>query len=174
MERWNELVAGYVLGNLTAEEQRELAQVLTLNPRLTDEIERLRMTATIRGITAVGRSLTHLENGLENGSEGWSDTALPAELSTLSTDDLLISPLSSTSSHPDSVQNPYFSDSLTFWSRSRAVAPTSRFWPYVWPYVLLIAFAAVCIDNCRVRRSLSIAHKKIIQLETQIEPSISP
>jgi anti-sigma factor RsiW len=170
MERWNELIAGYVLGNLTAEEQRELAQALAVNPRLTDEIERLRMTATIRGITAVGRSLTTLEGRLEDGSEGWADTALglPAELSALPMGDLPRSSLSAAAS--DSAQAPYFSDSLAFWSRSRAVAPASRFWPCV----LLIALAAVCMDNFRVRRSLSIAREKIIQLETQLAPSVGP
>lgn len=49
MERWRELVAGYVLDNLNEEEHRELTQILLKRPELVGEIARLKRTATIRG-----------------------------------------------------------------------------------------------------------------------------
>ncbi|MEL6551958.1 MAG: hypothetical protein AAFQ63_00655 [Cyanobacteria bacterium J06621_11] len=71
MERWNELAAGYVLGNLTDEEQLELSKVLSENPQLKQEITRLRKTATMNRAQAS----ENVVSPISTGAQGWADTA---------------------------------------------------------------------------------------------------
>lgn len=71
MERWNELAAGYVLGNLTEEEQLELSKVLSENPQLKQEIARLRKTATMNRAQAS----ENVVSPISTGAQGWADTA---------------------------------------------------------------------------------------------------
>lgn len=76
MERWNELIAGFVLGNLTPEEAESVAQILTENPQLASHIARLRNTATVRALGQTEWSTARSQDG----SEGWADTALDRPL----------------------------------------------------------------------------------------------
>ena len=71
MERWNELAAGYVLSNLTEEEQLELSKVLSENPQLEQEIARLRKTATMNRAQASENAVSPISTG----AQGWADTA---------------------------------------------------------------------------------------------------
>ena len=72
MDRWNELIAGFVLGNLSPEEAETIARVLAENPQLASNITRLRSTATVRSL----RSVEWTTARSQDGSEGWADTAL--------------------------------------------------------------------------------------------------
>lgn len=72
MDRWNELIAGFVLGNLTPEEAESVAQILAENPQLAVNIARLRNTATVRSMRSAEWSTARSQDG----SEGWADTAL--------------------------------------------------------------------------------------------------
>ncbi|MGB3768313.1 MAG: hypothetical protein WA947_17275 [Phormidesmis sp.] len=72
MERWNELIAGFVLGNLTPEEEQSIAEILAENPQLASNITRLRNTATVRSLRQTAWSTARSQDG----SEGWADTAL--------------------------------------------------------------------------------------------------
>ena len=72
MDRWNELIAGFVLGNLTPEEADSVAQILAENPQLAVNIARLRNTATVRSMRSAEWSTARSQDG----SEGWADTAL--------------------------------------------------------------------------------------------------
>ena len=81
MERWNELIAGFVLGNLTPEEAESIAKVLADNPQLASHIARLRNTATVRSISKTEWSTARSQDG----SEGWADTVLDAPELSLAT-----------------------------------------------------------------------------------------
>lgn len=89
MDRWNELIAGFVLGNLTPEEAESIAKILAENPQLASHIARLRNTATVRSLSKAERSTARSQDG----SEGWADTALddplPRHLSSSSKLELL-------------------------------------------------------------------------------------
>ena len=76
MDRWNELIAGFVLGNLTPEEAESIARILAENPQLASHIARLRNTATVRSLGKAER----LSARSQDGSEGWADTALDSAL----------------------------------------------------------------------------------------------
>ena len=81
MERWNELAAGYVLGNLTEEEEVEFLALLRENPQLNVEIARLRKTATVSHISASSKAaepllIERLTERLQMGAQGWSDTVI--------------------------------------------------------------------------------------------------
>ena len=76
MDRWNELIAGFVLGNLTPEEAKSIAKILAENPQLASHIARLRNTATVRSLSRAER----LSARSQDGSEGWADTALDSSL----------------------------------------------------------------------------------------------
>lgn len=76
MDRWNELIAGFVLGNLTPEEAESIAKILAENPQLASHIARLRNTATVRSLSKAER----LSARSQDGSEGWADTALDSSV----------------------------------------------------------------------------------------------
>jgi len=73
MERWNELIAGHVLGNLTESEQQELSKVLSKNPQMMAEIARLRQTATLRSGQNKQQAVEPSPGYLPEGAEGWAD-----------------------------------------------------------------------------------------------------
>lgn len=142
MERWNELIAGHVLGNLTDAEQQELSAVLAKNPQLTSEIDRLRQTATLQS----GQKHTP---ELPTGAEGWADMAVtePPEVAP---------PLPS----PKPIGRVPFQR-----------APSEKRFDTIrlWHWMALLLIVATGVDNWRLRRALAIAQERILQLESTAE-----
>lgn len=171
MERWKELIAGYVLENLTDEESQELSEILRDNPHLQLEISRLRKTATMSGSQRADRS----SDTLAVGAEGWTDT-----VDRLS-DAQLIQPVfpekkplleTVAKSAPVEVASP-ISSKLSFWrvfcrrwlpAKETTFQRTSLF-----GWLMALVLIGVGIDNWRVRRLLAIAQERILQLEMSAE-----
>lgn len=91
MDRWNELIAGFVLGNLTPEEEKSVAQILTENPQLAANITRLRNTATIHSLRLTEWTTARSQDG----SEGWADTALDLPATDITADSRLLASVDS-------------------------------------------------------------------------------
>ncbi|MEM9089493.1 MAG: hypothetical protein AAGC93_12195 [Cyanobacteria bacterium P01_F01_bin.53] len=175
MERWNELVAGYVLGNLTDGESQELAQLMTEKPQLTEEIARLRKTATIRGASpAAGQPLGLVDQfpRSESGEEGWADenTRLPNP-ALLKTHHVLKPPAATlTDASPMALLISVPAYFLTSF-RQRFALPDLTQEPMGFPMtnpwwcLLVLLLIGVGVDNWRVRRSLAISQEKLAQLE---------
>ena len=190
MDRWNELIAGFVLGNLTPEEAESVAQILAENPQLAVNVARLRNTATVRSMRSAEWSTARSQDG----SEGWADTALdlpdlhapsglldsrllapvaeqprlPARRLT----DKAIAPQSEPPHH--SIFNRFWQS--LFWGESRRLSNQRSeridivgsllaplFSPLWW--ITVIAVVVIGIDNFKVRRSLSAAEAEIAQLK---------
>lgn len=175
MERWNELVAGYVLGNLTEEESQELEEILAENPQRRQEIARLRKTATMRKASPQGPHGCQSRSPMTpytRGSEGWSDCdSLLLEPDLLKVNRLLTPPRSSTSTLFDEdaevlmpIETAHVHSRLgglrSLYRDVMGPLPTSPWW-----WILVFALIGIGIDDCRVRRSLAIAREKIVQME---------
>ncbi|MGC1308338.1 MAG: hypothetical protein WA885_14025 [Phormidesmis sp.] len=171
MEHWNELIAGFVLGNLSPEEYQELAQILAENPHLNDEVVRLRRTATIRG----GRNNMSVPlwpvNISAAGAQGWADTA--TTLIELGSQELASEELDKGSKEvlrrdrsPASIKNLAFERRLRQSRESLDEICYRRL--KLWGWILLLAVVALSIDDWRLRRSLAIAQEKIMQLEIRL------
>ena len=178
MERWSELIAGHVLGNLTDEEHQELSEVLREQPQLHLEIARLRKTATMSHAQAPEWS----NEKLEAGAEGWTDTVqrLPDQQTADS------SPVQPAFPEHEQLVAAVI-DSANAESGQRVIAAASRpqFWPFRWvspgdtflqrtnllTWVIALLLVGVGIDNWRVRRLLAIAEQRILQLEHSAEYS---
>ena len=164
MERWNELIAGHVLGNLTEEESQELSEILRDNPHLRLEISRLRKTAT----------MSHSQRGeltpLDAGAEGWTDTVHhlpevpPVEPAFPEKKPLLEAVAKS---GPAKVAN---STKLRFSFRAFLLAAEALFRrTSLVSWLMTLMLIGVGIDNWRVRRLLAIAQDRILQLELSSE-----
>ena len=179
MERWNELIAGYVLGNLTEEEQAELSAVLDENPHLKLDIARLRKTATMSHVQRLNRSLERLQAG----SEGWADTAHGSPI--LEPEDFFAHPFSAQLSQsaqpsqpaqppvpsaPSAVDADDKSGPSDGWQRVK-LPFVKMFWQrtswFGWLVALLLV--TVSLDNWRMRRMLAIAQERITELELATE-----
>ncbi|MGB3671278.1 MAG: hypothetical protein WA984_14285 [Phormidesmis sp.] len=164
MERWNELIAGYVLDNLTDEEHAELSEVLAKNPQLRLEIVRLRKTATLRCTQSLDWSLAHLEAG----GEGWADSpddCFPDFVAGES-----VSPVSeaimAAAAESQCVKSdlPFSSSLGPFSYFSLSVRRKFKRQSFVlWMMALLLL--GIAVDNCQTRRMLAIAQERILQLE---------
>lgn len=181
MDRWNELIAGHVLGNLTAKESEELAQILVKNPQLNEEILRLRRTATMRSklpdsLMAADLSVNQrTEEGAQPtigsastqrfapaGSEGWTD-GLSGRLSP--TARWKIEPaLAPKKGTPPLQPLTYVSSQRPLNNNHRnrrrvcAYAKNALRNPLWW--LLVLVTIGLGIDNVRVRRSLALIQDK--------------
>ncbi len=186
MERWNELIAGYVLGNLTDEEQRELSEVLAENPQLKLEIARLRKTATMSHTQVLDWSLSYLEAG----AEGWADSvddfpdlmsgkanspvfqAMTAAAVDSQADSQSAEPVLPHKALPRKVLPrkvlPHKIELLRYFGLStrKKLRPQNLL---LWMMSLLLLYIA--IDNCLTRRMLMSAQERILHLESLIEPT---
>ncbi|MEL6938769.1 MAG: hypothetical protein AAFO84_06200 [Cyanobacteria bacterium J06598_1] len=167
MERWNELIAGYVLGNLTQEEQIELSIVLEKNPQLKLEIARLRKTATIsRASNSRMPTFDWSPDQLPAGAEGWADTAHISSLVSGSSASTVS--VSTQDSSPSIENRETLSTELDLFARLRQAglsveSAVQRLGFLGWLIVLLLVSAG--LDNWRMRRLLAIAQERIFQLE---------
>ncbi|MEL6490891.1 MAG: hypothetical protein AAFQ95_13105 [Cyanobacteria bacterium J06621_3] len=179
MERWSELVAGYVLGNLTDEEQQELSKTLRDHPQLRSEISRLQKTATM----SRAQSANWMNEKLAAGAQGWTDTA---EASTQAKSSQGQSVQPAFPEHEQLVAAVVDSANAAEGKRVLAtVGARAPFFPFRFPVAVevflqrtsvlswLVAFVlvGVSIDNWRVRRLLAIAEERILQLELSVEYS---
>lgn len=167
MERWNELIAGYVLGNLTDEEHQELVQLLAENPRLVDEITRLRGTATLKTLP-----LPLEESRVERSVSGPQPDKVSRKPSRPTQSAFSVAGLwrgLSARSKGLGIQN---TPIKTRWRKTRWPQKTwkERLWKktswsltFQWLVILVLIIAG--IDNWRVRKLLSIAQERISQLE---------
>lgn len=165
MERWNELIAGYVLGNLTDEEHRELVQLLAENPRLVDEITRLRGTATLKALP-----LPLEESRGERSVSG----PQPDKVSRLRPSQTAFSVAGlwrglSARFNRLGVQN---TPIKTRWQKARRPQKTwkerlwkKNSWNLTFQWLVILALIIAGIDNWRVRKLLAIAQERIAQLE---------
>ena len=154
MERWNELIAGHVLDNLTDSEQQELSEILSQNPQLKSEIARLRQTATLQSVQSL--TVSYLSDDLPQGAEGWADSvvdrsavATPADVSDLP--------------QPNPIGRVPFRVPVCEESPKRRIGAGFLRW------VVLILIVAISFDNWRLRRMLAVAQEQIIELETTAE-----
>ncbi len=165
MERWNELVAGLVLGNLTPEEAESIAKILAANPQLASDIARLRNTATVRSLRITEWSTARSQDGLE----GWADTALDLSVSSVVLEEI--------SARAAVTNEMILGDDRAEAVRAKKVLPTLKFERFsmieallvplfnpLWWTVLVVA-VALGIDDFLVRRSLSNALEGMPQLE---------
>ncbi len=165
MERWNELIAGYVLNNLTDEEQAELSAVLTKNPQLRLEIMRLRKTATMSWTQSLEWSLLNLEAG----GEGWMDTAdyFPNFEAEQAASPVCKAPTTTAIGSQD-IEPSSPCKLRLFRYLSLTVGRKLRYSRFVlWVMALLLLGATV--DSCQARRMLAIAQERILQLERATE-----
>jgi len=175
MDRWNELIAGHVLGNLTAEESEELAQVLAEHPHLNEEILRLRQTATLKGGLLEGRMAdrtslratpsTSTGGDITAGAEGWSDRISGSpSTANLNERPIAIHSILELKKHelqgrsqpkPSSSANPTNKHNSYTWGNAYAKSPLKK--PLKNPlwWILVLITIALGIDNVRVRRSLA-------------------
>ncbi|MEL6261647.1 MAG: hypothetical protein AAFR12_11330 [Cyanobacteria bacterium J06626_6] len=163
MERWNELIAGHVLDNLTEEEQAELSQVLAEQPKLMTEISRLRRTATLRSTQQSESSVDGWKDSWKAGAEGWADTvsqALEQGDGTYSFQDDQPKLVTNSVNLP-SQQHGCLIESLP----QKSILQSTR----AWFGLVLVALIAVSIDNWRMRRLMAIAQEQILQLESTAE-----
>ncbi|MEL6468382.1 MAG: hypothetical protein AAFQ74_01525 [Cyanobacteria bacterium J06623_4] len=174
MERWNELIAGHVLDNLTEEEQEELSQVLAKQPKLMTEISRLRRTATLR-------SSLQLESGIDArqaGAEGWADRVSQLSEQPSKADSSGEESAEPARTEPERIGlviNESASHAVRLSSRPhylltglqplKSVIQSTR----AWLGLMLVVLIAVSIDNWRMRRLLAIAQEQVLQLESTIE-----
>lgn len=176
MERWNELIAGYVLGNLTTEENEELAQVLAKHPQLNESILRLRQTATLRGCVPENRITDHtvpltiqatdISGYMTKGSEGWTDgisggpSSAPLKSHPHTAHSILDQgkhtlhgrALNEPSSYPHPKNN---SNGHTWLNTCAKNSVQNPLW-----WLLVLATIGLGIDNMRVRRSLALIKDK--------------
>lgn len=181
MDRWNELIAGYVLNNLTEEEEQELAEVLADNPQLMSEISRLRSTATLKS----SQRISWAAERLPMGSEGWADMAVLPTDEELGEGEAMQPQHARMSSKPYGPQVPAAqalstSENSVFPDRGwlavltpvkvmavlREQAFSRMGW---WSWLVLAALVVVGIDNWRMRRLLAIAQERILQVESATE-----
>ncbi|MEL6900302.1 MAG: hypothetical protein AAFP07_05075 [Cyanobacteria bacterium J06606_4] len=174
MERWNELIAGHVLDNLTEEEQEELSQVLAKQPKLMTEISRLRRTATLR-------SCQQLESGIDAwqaGAEGWADMVSqrpeqPSEADLRCEES--VEPARTEPRKTHLVFNGSANTAVSLSSQMHhlpaASQPRKGFFQSTraWFGLMLVALIAVSVDNWRMRRLLAIAQEQILQIESTAE-----
>jgi len=181
MERWNELIAGYVLGNLTDDEAQELSAILQDHPHLRLEISRLRKTATM----SRSRQADWPLEPLDAGAEGWTDTV--HDLSDVQSiqpafpekKPLLESMTKPIQSKPDGAAESAFSLRQVLSRRLLLNRPVvESFVPEresvfqrksLLSWLMALVLIGVGIDNWRVRRLLSIAQERISQLELSAE-----
>ena len=162
MERWNELIAGYVLENLTDDEAQELSAILRANPHLQLEISRLRKTATMSRSQLGERTV---------GAAGWADTVLHAtnDVQPIRPEFPEKKPLleSVAEAPPVSAANAAAlrASFQRFWLAKSAVFQRTNLLSWLMALVLI----GVGIDNWRVRRLLAIAQERILQLELSAE-----
>lgn len=167
MERWNELIAGYVLENLTDEEAQELSEILRDNPHLQLEISRLRKTATMSHAQRTERA----SDALEAGAEGWTDTVHrlsnvpPIRPVFPEKQPLLEAVAKSARGEADAPPAAVGSSLRRFWLAKDAVFQRTNLFSWLMALVLI----GVGIDNWRVRRLLAIAQERILQLELSAE-----
>ncbi len=155
MERWNELIAGYVLENLNDEESQELSEILKRNPQLQSEISRLRNTATMSYL----QRLEWQSESLSTGAEGWTDTVHPMSG---------IEPIEPT--FPE--ERPLLESvakSSHFWERSTLAKDAFFQRTSLLGWLMALALIGISIDNCRVRRLLAIAREQILHFEPSAE-----
>ncbi|MEM9947929.1 MAG: hypothetical protein AAF810_17965 [Cyanobacteria bacterium P01_D01_bin.36] len=168
MERWNELVAGYVLENLTDEESRELSEILKNNPQLQLEISRLRKTATM---SRAQRAEWPVESAAA-GAEGWTDT--------VEVDQLLSAAPKIRPAFPQ--KQPLLesvAESARVEDNSAALrAPVQRFVmakdaflqrTSLMSWLVALMLVVLGLDNWRVRRLLAITQERVLQLELSAE-----
>lgn len=180
MDRWNELIAGYVLNNLTKDEQQELSEVLADNPQLMSEISRLRGTATLKS----SQKISWAAERLPMGAEGWADMAVfPADEDLSVGESMQPQPIRmSKLCEPQALaprslcanENSAFPDVdwLAVLSPTKALM-TLRECAFVrtswWSWLVLAVLVVVGIDNWRMRRLLAIAQERILQVESATE-----
>ncbi|MEL7140717.1 MAG: hypothetical protein AAGM27_11665 [Cyanobacteria bacterium J06554_3] len=180
MDRWNELIAGYVLNNLTEDEEQELSAVLADNPQLMSEISRLRGTATLKSSQRISLAAERLPMG----SEGWADMAVLPTDEALSVGEAmqpqyarmseLRRPQALSSQALSANENSVFPDRgwLAALTPAKALA-TLRARAFArmgwWSWLVLAALVVVGIDNWRMRRLLAIAQERILQVESTTE-----
>lgn len=171
MERWKELIAGYVLENLTDEEAQELSEILRDNPHLQLEISRLRKTATMSGSQRSERS----PDALDVGSEGWTDTVNrlsetpPIQPVFPEKKPLLESVAKSTPVEVASPLSSQFSFLCLFFRRWLPAKESVFQRTSLFGWLMALVLIGVGLDNWRVRRLLAIAQERILQLELSAE-----
>ena len=167
MERWNELIAGYVLENLTDEEAQELSAILRANPHLQLEFSRRRKTATMSRAQLGERTV----ESLDAGAEGWADTVhhAPNDVQPIRPVFPEKKPLleSVAEATPVSAANAAAlrASFQRYWMAKSAVFQRTNLLSWLMALVLI----GVGIDNWRVRRLLAIAQERILQLELSAE-----
>lgn len=175
MDRWNELIAGHVLGNLTAEESEELAQILVKHPQLNAGILRLRQTATLRGGLSENRMSDHMadytvpstipatnaEGYVTAGAEGWTDgisggpSPVRLQVNPIKVNSVLeqgkhtLHRRSQTEPSP-SAQPKNNNNSRTWINACTKESLKNPLW-----WILVLATIGLGIDNMRMRRSLT-------------------
>ena len=180
MERWNELIAGFVLGNLTPEEAESIAKILAENPQLASGIARLKNTATVRSLRATEWSTARSQDG----SEGWADTALELPVSSIVLEEVSTGTVVSSATvpgadlakadraeadrikrgFPKSVRTEKVLPSLQFERFSMIEAILVPLFNPLWWTIFVVAIA-LGIDSFRVRRSLASTLEEMSQLE---------
>ncbi|PZO12518.1 MAG: hypothetical protein DCF25_17505 [Leptolyngbya foveolarum] len=175
MERWNELVAGFVLGNLTPEEAESIAEILAENPQLASDIARLRNTATVRSLRTTEWSTARSQDG----SEGWVDTTLDLPMASVVLEEISTRAAVAGTIRlgANRVEAGRSKKGMSEADRAIEVLPTLRFEPFsmieavlvplfnpLW-WTVFVAVVALGIDDFRVRRSLSEALKEMSQIE---------
>lgn len=160
MERWNELIAGFVLGNLTPEEAESIAEILANNPQLASDIVRLRNTATVRSLRTTEWSTARSQDG----SEGWADTALDLPISSIVLDELSTRAAVTSGMRPAADRSEEVLPGIPFERFSMIEALLVPLFNPLWWTVFVVAIS-LGIDNFRVRRSLSTTLEEMSQLK---------
>jgi len=195
MERWNELIAGHVLGNLTESEQAELSKVLSKNPQMVTQIARLRRTATLRSGHKKEQTTGPSASQLSEGAEGWADMVAqlpdmtPEMMADVLNNDqgnvyapatLLSKSFSAENSavrhslfeppEPSQTEDDESANGASLSQGAFRANPLEKQWGQrfvQWIVVLLIV--GMGLDNWRLRRMLAIAQERILELESTAE-----
>ena len=193
MERWNELAAGYVLGNLTEEEQAELSAVLREHPQLKVEIARLRKTATMSWPSVSDNVVEPLSiEHLSAGAQGWSDTVthFPESSPSARGENDVTSGMTTSEMTSGVTRDATSPDEVMLHASATSDARSVSIWSWIshlgssfirlfgrrtnpWSWLMAFILVGVSFDNWRMRRLLEIAQERIFQLElsSEYEPS---
>lgn len=154
VERWNELMAGYVLGDLDAEERQEWEEILRSHPELTNEIKELQQTVAFASEQAPA-----VEPPPElRASLLAAVRATPQENASPSLS-IVPPPTAEVSVRPSATAQP----------ASQSLASPQKGWWLGLGSLAAAALIALLIDDLRLRNQVQEAAEVIASLEQQLE-----